>query len=255
MQNAAFLASGIQAHYSAFPVAPQPPTRVGEAIFGLRALGFRGVNVTFPHKETVVDCVGKLSGAAADIGAANTILFHDDGLIEGFNTDVDGFVLDLRAQGIEPLLPAVLLGAGGAASAVAYALLSAGCVKLCIANRSENRGTQLADKMKRLFPSKKIDVISLDDLGRVKDYSLVVNCIPNEKENSAWLQKLHLDKPQVAYDLSYSPNKTAFQQHVENFGVRTISGLGMLVHQGALSFEIWTGQKAPLAVMQQAVGL
>jgi shikimate dehydrogenase len=261
MQNAAFKALGLDEWiYLPMPVNKFPYIRVKEAVLGLRALSLQGANVTVPYKEAVLPYMEKLSEQARIIGAVNTIAVDGEGRLVGHNTDGQGFINDLTDQNIDPTsMDTLLLGAGGSARAISVALLNKGSTKLTILNRTKTKADDIANYLRNLFP--KADIMSgflnKEVLRQMPMPALVINCTsvgltPNNNE-MAWDENLGFSSSQVVYDTIYNPQETRFLRHAKAGGAQAISGLGMLVHQGALSFKIWTGQEAPLDVMKKAV--
>ena len=260
MHNAAFAALGLDWCYVPLPVAIEPPTRIGEAVLGLRALGLRGANVTVPHKQAVMPHLDELSAAALVIGAVNTIIVQPDGRLLGDNTDAPGFIADLRGHGINPEAKRVLvLGAGGSARAVVYGLATAGATTITIANRTLDRATELVASLQPRIPNCPLHACALpDDLATVAPISdLIINCTslgmtPNI-EGLPWLPELPFRADQAVYDLVYNPRKTRLLVQAEQDGAHAVGGIGMLVWQGAIAFERWTGIKPPVDVMRQAI--
>jgi shikimate dehydrogenase len=258
MHNAAFAHLGLDWRYVALPVAPEPAARVGEAVRGLRALGFRGANVTVPHKQAVMPHLDRLSPAAQAIGAVNTILVEPDGALAGDNTDAPGFVADLRAYGVEPAGRRVLvLGAGGSANAVTYGLLAAGAAEVAILNRTASRTDALVAQLRGHFPDRPVVNLGTEAGGAaVAGFDLVVNCtslgMTPHVDASPLPAAVGWRPGQVLYDLVYNPPATRLMRDAAAGGARVIGGLGMLVRQGALAFERWTSQAAPVAVMVAA---
>jgi shikimate dehydrogenase len=256
MHNAAFAALGLDWAYVPLPV---PPDRLGEAVRGLVALGFAGANVTVPHKEAVVPFLDRLTPAAQAIGAVNTILVGPGGELTGDNTDAAGFLADLRAEGVEPSgRRPLILGAGGAARAVAYALSQAGAELVAIAARNLAKAQRLADGLRaatgKAFLAARLPE-DLPDLAREAD--LIVNATtvgmaPHQADASPWPQDVPLRPAWIIYDLVYVPAETLLLRRARAAGARGIGGLGMLVQQGAAAFRLWTGVEPPLAVMRQA---
>jgi shikimate dehydrogenase len=261
MHNAAFSALGLDWCYVPLPVAPEPTARIGDAIRGVRALGMRGVNVTVPHKQAVMPHLDVLSDAAQMIGAVNTVVVQSDGCLLGDNTDATGFVADLRDNGVDPQGKRILvLGAGGSARAVVYGLAVAGAASLTIANRTLERSAELATSLQAHVPDCALQTCGLsDDLRYVAAESeLIVNCTslgmtPNVS-GLPWLPDLPFRPDQAVYDLVYNPRKTRLLDQAEHDGARAIGGIGMLVWQGAIAFERWTGVKPPIEIMRQAIG-
>jgi len=256
MHNVAFATLGLDWLYLLLPV---PPALLGDAVRGLRALGFAGANVTIPHKQTVLAHLDEISPAAQAIGAVNTIVVRE-GRLYGENTDWRGFLVALRTAGFAPEDQRVLvLGAGGAARAVVYALAQAGA-QVSIYNRTASRAAALARDMQHLWPQAEINGVSegvpLADLD-LSRFALLVNATPlgmwPHVSTSPWPEELPLPGHLTVFDLVYNPLETKLLQQARAAGARPIGGLEMLVQQGALAFELWTGMKPPVEVMRQAV--
>jgi shikimate dehydrogenase len=259
MHNAAFAALRLNWRYVPLPVHP---ARVAEAVAGVRALGLRGVNVTVPHKQAVMPHLDRWSPAAAAIGAVNTIIVGEDGELLGDNTDAAGFVTDLRANGVDPAGKRVLVvGAGGSARAVVYGLAEAGCESLVLLNRTVDKAESLLAAMRELFPDVPMLARPFPDgvAESAADAELIVNCTslgmsPN-LEGLPWDEDVEFAPGQTVYDLVYNPAVTRLLQLASVDGARVIDGLGMLIHQGAIAFERWTGETAPVDVMRRAVNV
>ncbi len=259
MHNAAFAELGLEWCYVPLPVATEPAQRIGQALLGLRALGLRGANVTVPHKQAVMPHLDKLSPAAQAMGAVNTIRVEPDGSLFGDNTDARGFVADLRAHGVDPAGQRVLvLGAGGSARAIVYGLAEAGAIRIAIGNRGIERAQQLAIEMQSHFPTCEISAHPLAEsvAALAPTTELIVNTTslgmtPNV-ETTPWQDEVNFRVDQVVYDLVYNPPETRLLQKAAADGAKTIGGLGMLIWQGALAFELWTGQVPPIDTMRAA---
>jgi shikimate dehydrogenase len=258
MHNAAFAHLGLDWRYVPLPVEPTTHA-VGEAVRGLRALGFRGANVTVPHKQAVIPFLDRLGPAAAAIGAVNTITVEHDGTLTGDNTDAPGFVADLRAHGVKPEgLRVLVLGAGGSARAVVYGLAEAGAAQITVLNRTPERAADLAAALQPAFPACALGSGSRPgDLARCAPKAqLIVNCTSLGMlpviDASPWEEEVPLAPDQVVYDLVYNPPHTRFMAQATVAGARAVGGLGMLIWQGALAFERWTGLHAPLDAMRAA---
>lgn len=265
-QQAAFDALGLELRYHVWEVtAEQVPT----AVSALRDSDRIGTNVTIPYKETVISLVDRLSPAAARIGAVNTIVREGHDLV-GYNTDAPGFLRSLRDDaGFEPAgRRALLLGAGGAARAVAFALLEAGVAALVLTNRSPERASRLASDLVRSRPDEltapgartgvQVALWTPASLAFVLGgVDLVVNCTPIGMLHSAAEGQSPLDgvplSPNALYcDLVYNPEQTPLLQTASALGAKTLGGLGMLIYQGAEAFQLWTGVTPPVDVMVTA---
>ncbi|MCX7680401.1 MAG: shikimate dehydrogenase [Anaerolineae bacterium] len=257
MHNAAFEARGLNWCYVPLPVAPGQEEA---AIRGLAALGFRGVNITVPHKQSVLRVLDTIAPEAAAIGAVNTILItrEPDGrpLLHGYNTDAQGFVGALRREGFEPRgKQVVVVGAGGAARAVVRGLLEAGAGRITVLNRTLERARRLTSELqdsrleaRELTPELLVRVASEAEL---LVNTTTVGMWPHVQA-SIWPVAVPVPSHLTVFDLVYNPLETLLLRQAQECGARTIDGLGMLVEQGALAFEIWTGQPAPTAVMRAA---
>jgi shikimate dehydrogenase len=255
MQEAAFAALDLNWRYLTIEVKPQD---LPDAIRGMRAFGVRGINLTIPHKIAVMELLDEISPDAALIGAVNTVRRQGERLI-GENTDGKGFLRGLaRDARIDPRgKRVVVLGAGGAARAIATELSLAGASELTLVNRSQERGAQLANDLQirvsalaRFVPwdqsfivGPQVDIlVNATSIGLFPD----VNAMPQ------------IDLSQVRRDLLVcdvipNPPETPLLQLARNRGLPTLNGLAMLVYQGAIGFEMWTGQKAPVEVMHEAL--
>lgn len=252
MLNRAFREAGINGAYAAFHVVPE---RLGQAIAGVRGLGFRGLNVTIPHKIEVMKYLDEISEGARVIGAVNTIV-NEEGRLVGYNTDGIGYVRSLKEEA-EPELTGktiVVLGAGGASRGILWALAQEKPAAILVANRTEAKAAELAEFF---APELRITAVPWNELRRAcAGADVVVNTTsvgmsPNVGEtpiDPGWLRP-----GAVASDLVYNPLKTAFLAQAEERGCRVHGGLGMFVYQGAFAFEYWTGRPAPVSAMREAV--
>ncbi len=261
MHNAAFASLGLDFVYVPLPVHCD---RLSEAVRGLAALGIVGANVTIPHKSAVIPFLAGLSQAAADLAAVNTLVLQADGTLIGDNTDAPGFLADLEAHGVDPAgCRALLLGAGGSARAVCYALVRAGAT-VAVANRTVSRAEELCDAIKKALPQARVRAHPFPEAVRdlAAQTDLVVNATSlglRSSDELPWDAAVPFRPGQVAYDLVYLPSGRASAGHATRFlsmaaeaGAEAIDGLGMLVQQGARSFELWTGVAAPVDVMAEA---
>ncbi len=232
-----------------------PPGELERAVTGLRALGFAGFNVTIPYKTEAVYHLDGLRGEAAKLDAVNTVV-REGGLLMGYNTDVKGFMSFLAEAGIVASGSSVLLvGAGGASRAVALALAEEGAVRIFVMNRSRDRAARSVELLKRATPSTEISVRTFDLEGSrvLEECEIVVNCTPlagsDGKELPLDYENFSADK--WAIDLKYGAD-TAFMKEASARGAKAVDGEGMLLHQAAASFRLWTGREPSLQRMREA---
>lgn len=254
MHNAAIRALNIDYIYVPFHVLPE---NLEQAIWGVRSLQIAGVNVTIPHKERIIPFLDEVSDYSRQIRSVNTVI-NRDGHLRGETTDGPGFLRSAEAAwGKLDGCRALILGAGGAAKAVAFALAGAGC-EIIIANRTIERAVGLSDALSEVFKSGKFRVVSLDDkaLGEeIPRIDLVVNTTSvgmHPDIDGIPIAPGLLRKGLLVYDLVYNPARTRLVCEAEERGASAITGLKMLVYQGALSFEMWTGIQAPVDIMEDA---
>jgi shikimate dehydrogenase len=253
MHNAAFEHLGLPFAYAAFSVAPD---QLGQAVEGIRALGFRGINVTIPHKVAIMSYLDRVDPEAAQIGAVNTVI-QENGELVGYNTDGQGYVrslieeLDFSATGKR----IVILGAGGAAKAVGVSLALRGAKQITIVNRTLSKAEELAEQLSVNSTS---EAITFDTLTReyLRDSDLLINTTsvgmyPNVDQTPISMDYIHPEL--IVSDLIYNPLETKLLYEAKKNGAIVHNGAGMFIHQGALAFERWTGQKAPIEVMQKVV--
>jgi shikimate dehydrogenase len=255
-QQPAFDHLGLDVSYRAYET---PPDALPAFFAGLREGPWLGCNVTIPHKQAVLALVDAVGEEARQIGAVNTVVKEPDGRLSGHNTDAAGFLRALEADaGFAPRgETAVLLGAGGAALAVAVALLRAGLRRLTIANRTAQRAQATVDALARHFAPDRLAAAGLDSeaLRRpLADASLLVNSTSvgmahGPAPDAVPLPPALLGSHLLVYDLVYNPSRTPLLRAAAAAGARTQEGLPMLVYQGALAFERWTGRPAPVAIM------
>jgi len=245
MHNAAFKALGLDAVYLKFEVKPD---RLGEAILGARALGFKGLNVTIPYKESVLEYVEPV-GIARMIGAVNTVDLEE---MKGYNTDAYGALKALEEAGVEVEgKVALIVGAGGAGRAIAFALAERGAL-VVVTNRTESRGLKLAEDVRKVGDCMYHPYDRLEELkGKV---DLIVNATPLGMKG--FEQKLPVPESIVenvtVFDAVYNPPETPLISLAKRRGCKVVYGIDMLVHQGAEAFRIWTGIDPPIDVMKKA---
>ena len=253
-QQAALDAIGFDGAYEAWDVAPDG---VGEFVAGLRSPGTLGINVTVPHKEAVIPFLDEVDDWASTAGAVNTIV-NRDGRLTGHNTDGIGFLRALReGAGFDPRGRDVLvLGAGGSARGVVYALARAGIAQLFIANRTLERAERLVGIA--IDSGVAAEAMALSDASSATgEVALIVNCtsmgmVHGPDENGSPLSAPDIPSTVLVNDLVYNPLETPLLREAARAGAATLGGIQMLVYQGAASFEMWTGHDAPVAVMLEA---
>ena len=253
MHNAAFDALGLNWRYVPLPV---PPGRIEAAVRGLAALGFRGANVTVPHKQAVMTGLDSIALNAKELGAVNTLVIGQDvdrgTVIMGCNTDDKGFVGALRQGGFEPEDggSAVVVGAGGAARAVIFGLLWSGSGQIVVLNRTPERAQALiSDLGRRPQDAARVHALPLTpetliESARAADllvHATTVGMWPHVN-GSVWPDIAPVPPHLTVFDLVYNPLETRLLQQTRQSGARAIDGLEMLVRQGALSFDMWTNQ-------------
>lgn len=255
MHNAAFAQLRLNATYEALDVTSD---ELPEVMDRLRERESYGANVTVPHKLTVLPFMDALTGAAQAVGAVNTII-NQEGRLIGDNTDATGFIRGLIEDAdLEPRgRRAVLLGAGGAGRAVAYALLNAGVARLQIFNRTQEKAEALGLEFAELGNVESVDFRGLDAAVRGADLLVNTTSVGLEHEgvdpDLSPLPPGLLPHQGLVCDLIYRPEKTRLLKDAEGEGLEVQNGVPMLVYQGAESFKLWTGEDAPVDAMMNAV--
>lgn len=254
MHNAAFQSLGLPYVYTPFLVHPAD---LAKAVQGIRALNLAGVNVTVPHKERIVRYLDTLSPEAKLCGAVNTIV-NRDGKLFGDNTDGRGFLESLKERNISlQNATIILIGAGGSARAILVSLIRTGAKQIIIANRTRAHARTLARTYrsagKTLLKTCSLD--TLQDPALFTAVTLVVNCTSVGLHNDIFppLASAASQPDCVFYDLLYRANQTPFLKQARYARRPMLDGRRMLLHQGALAFSLWTGQLAPLRVMERAL--
>jgi shikimate dehydrogenase len=269
MHNAGFSALGLDWRYVACEVAPEA---LREAILGARTLGFCGVNLTVPHKLLAMSLVDELDESARTWGAVNTVVFEAEDAegvwtpvgqlreirgpvrTRGFNTDADAIIHSIREDlAIDPRGARVLLlGAGGAGRAAALRLADEGVSVLWLVNRTESKAEALAQEISERFPAVEVRT-GLPE----SDVEFVLNATSlGLKAGDALPLDIHaysLRRADGVYDMIYRPAETPLLRAAREAGCRTANGLGMLLHQGAAAFALWTGHPAPVEIMRSAL--
>ncbi len=254
MQNHAFQEQKIESVYVPFHVLPG---NLSAAVRGLRALNVAGVNVTIPHKETILPLLDKIDPSAKIIGAVNTVV-NNSGVLTGYNTDATGFIrsvryeLSFQPEGREILL----LGAGGACRAVAVGLAAAGVKSIIIVNRHRGRAEKIINDLAPHFPSVQLSAVDYNDnsyLDVVSRADLLVNTtsVGLSGEEINFLPLEHIKGSALIYDMIYSLSETPLIKSARSLGLSCADGLGMLAAQGEDAFFLWTGVKLPAGFMRQ----
>lgn len=254
VEEAAFQAKNLNYRYLTIKVLPDD---LEAAMTSVRVLGMKGINLTMPHKVKVLPYLDELSEAAGIIGAVNTVI-HRDGKLYGENTDGKGFVTALKNTGTTLLDKRVtILGAGGAARAIAVECALNGAKHINIINRNEERGRELAALLNEKTKCPADFLVWEKGIRIPEDTEILIN------GTSAGFSPNVTEKPDIAYDsvtekmcvcdVVFNPAETVFLNEAAKRGAKTVSGLGMLVQQAALNFTLWTGVEAPVEVMEEAL--
>jgi shikimate dehydrogenase len=260
MHNRAFEALGLDARYVPFAVAPE---HLGDAVRGARALGIRGWNVTLPHKTAILPWLDEVDPVASAIGAVNTVIRDRDHL-RGTNTDAEGLTRALLEAGATLAgTRATVLGAGGAARASVVGLARAGAGRINVAARQRDRAEALVNELRGSLPGVVLAACDLAESSLtavfaetdllVQATSATLDGTPAAGRFTDGLPLGLLPATALVTDLVYKPLQTSLLRAAADRGLNTLDGLGMLLHQGALAFELWTGRTAPLAPMRAAL--
>ncbi|MBI2914608.1 MAG: shikimate dehydrogenase [Firmicutes bacterium] len=257
MQNCAFRSLGLDFVYVPFCVEP---SELGRATLALGPLGLTGVNVTIPHKMAIMQYLDEVSDEAGLVGAVNTVHVCD-GRLKGYTTDGRGLLRSLSEEAgfTAAGKKVILLGAGGTARSVGVALASAGAREVIVAGRTPKRAEELAAflQTKTGVRTGALPLADRELRSGVEDADLVLNTTPvgmyPDVEAPPPVDPRILPREALVCDLVYNPVETTLLASARRRGQRTLSGLGMLAYQGALSFEIWTGRPAPATLMKQVL--
>jgi len=245
MHNAAYAGLSLDYCYVPFPVHPDA---LGDAVKGMKAMNIRGINVTLPHKENVMKHIDEIDPEAAFIGAVNTIV-NEKGFLIGYNTDGRGFMQSLAELSIDPSdMDILIIGTGGAARAVGYCLV-AKARNLCLHGRTETRVVNLANDLLSL----RTNVSICRDLSEAGRFHMIVQATPLglKEDDPLPVDAARLKPGQIVYDLIYK--ETRFIKLASQRGCKSFNGLGMLLWQGALAFELWTGVRPDVEIMRRAL--
>ena len=247
MMNAVFSYMNLDACYLAFQVDEK---KVSEAIAGIRALNFAGVNVTVPHKSAVIPYLDEVSPLAKKIGAVNTIS-NVKGRLKGTNTDFSGFIRSLKTLNFSPKKKTIaLLGSGGSARALVAGLADAGALRLMIHNRTVERAEKLVTEFSQYFPLTQLEAVSLQTI-----HETPLDLLVNTTTVGMFSSDLPVDlkkcrKVNLLADIIYRPIQTSLLKQAEELGINAVNGIDMLLYQGCDAFTFWTGKQAPEEVMR-----
>ena len=252
MEEAGFAARGLNYRYITARVLPKD---LAAAFEGAKAMNMRGMNLTMPHKISIIPLLDELTESARIIGAVNTVI-NDRGTWIGENTDGKGFVLAMELAGVSLEQKIItLLGAGGAARAIAVECALAGAQKIRVINRHSERGQELARLINTNTPAQaeylpwdKTAAIPLDT-----DILIQATCVGLGSDERPDIDYSTITPDMVVSDVVFNPVMPAFLKEAQARGAKVITGIGMLVQQGAKNFELWTGEEAPVEVMYQAL--
>ena len=254
MHNAAFKELGLNLVYVAFTVTPK---ELKTAISSVKSLGLRGLNVTMPHKNAVMNYLDEVDSTAKSIGAVNTILSNQGKLI-GYNTDGNGAMIALQENGVYPeKKKMLLLGAGGAAKAISYQAAQ-DVDELVILNRTPEKAKELAELLQKNF-GKKVKGGTLSSAileEELETTDILVNATSvgmNPDVNRSPVPSNLLKRDLCVMDIIYNPTETRLVMDAKAAGAKVVSGVEMLIYQGAVAFEVWTNCPAPVDVMRKAV--
>ena len=252
MMERAFAAAGLDWRYLTLEVAPED---LGDAVRGMRAMGFRGGNFTLPHKVAVVEYLDRLSEAAELMGAVNCVSIENGELI-GENTDGKGFVESLRQMTDPSGKRVAIFGAGGAARAIAVELGLSGAQSITVINRTRERGEALVSLLRERVEVEATFVLWDSELEIPAEADVIINGTSiglGDPQARLPVVADSFDARQVVADVVFQPVRTRFLREAAERGCKTLDGLGMLVNQGVIGFRIWTGVEPDRAVMREAV--
>lgn len=251
IHNAAYEQLALDFIYLAFNV---PPQMLSKAINGLRAIGFKGANITMPHKVDVIKLLDEVDIETREIGAVNTIV-NSDGSLKGYNTDGSAAVDALKSVGVQLSgIKLAVLGAGGAARAICFAAAQEYPSQLLVVNRGERKAILLAEKIENKFgiTTKHLPLRSNLLKRDLAEADVVINATSvgmNPDTEESVISPRLLKRDAVLMDIVYNPLETRLLTEAKHLGLRTVNGLHMLVNQAAKAFEMWTGMKPPSKLM------
>ena len=244
--------------FMAFDVKPENLT---DAILGTKGMGFSGLCITIPHKVEVFKLVDQITEDAELIGAVNVVTFSKNGEMTGHNTDGIGWIKSLEEIGETPKgKRCLILGAGGAARAIAVKLAQAQADHISIRNRSIKKAEDLSQSIRDKIPGSNIDGNGLQSLQEeTKTFDLIVNTTSvgmfseNNRESTSLIEEKWISEKSICSDAVYNPLETVFLKNAKRKGAKTLSGLGWLIHQGAFAWKLWTGTEMPIDAVRNAL--
>ena len=259
MHNAALKKLKIEGNYV---VLETPSEKLSEKINFLKDEGFRGFNVTIPHKVEIMQYLDSIDDFAKIVGAVNTVVIDENKKLHGYNTDVYGFVQAIPEILRESLVgkKSAVLGSGGAARAILTGLIEMDVQEISIFARNQEKSEELKEIILKNFPDIEINCFILDENLDLSAYSMIVNTTPlgmhGKNEGISPLSEkaiATLPENALVYDIVYKPKKTKLLELAKIRGLKTLNGIEMLILQGAKGFELWTGQTPPVEVMRKAL--
>lgn len=254
MHNNAYKQLGMDYVYVAFHVMPE---NIEKLIDSCKALDIKGLNVTIPHKTAVIEYLDEIDPTAEKIGAVNTIQFKD-GIAKGFNTDGLGAVKSLQKYTALEGKNVLIIGAGGASRAISFTLLNENITSLVIANRSRDNACNLIENIKKHTNFEGISYIDINDTSEIMDdVDIIINTTPigmypNDNVDAP-IKTDRINERHVVMDIIYNPLETVFLRQSRLNGAKTINGTSMLINQGLVSFEIFTGREASYESFEEAL--
>ena len=259
MHNYSFSKRGIDAVYLAFDV---PLENISNAVEAIKTFHIKGFNITMPGKTAIMDYFDEVSPAAQLIGACNTVIVTEDGKMTGYNTDGQGFIDNLRVHDVEVKGKKLLiLGTGGAANAISIQAALEGAAEIIIFNQKDEffaNGQKIVDKLTTAVPKCKVEMCDLDERKRladeIKNSDILVNATkvgmkPLDQETLIPAELLHSNL--IVADTVYKPLETRLLREAKKAGCKVISGIGMLLWQGAAAFRLFTGQEMPVKEVEE----
>ncbi|TMW73887.1 shikimate dehydrogenase [Alteribacter natronophilus] len=251
MHQAALRELNLEGSYEAYDIAPD---ELKEGIESVRSEGYRGINITLPHKVAVMEYLDHVSEEAQAIGAVNTVV-NEDGKLTGYNTDGQGFLESvLERTGDLPDKRVLIIGAGGAARAVSVSFARHGVEELVITNRTLSKAREIAERCRQWCEVRVLPATMAQ--AAFTGFDLIVNTTPIGMFPDTDRMPMSLEtvrRNALVCDLIYNPERTRWLSEAEKRGAKTLNGIGMFVNQGALALEMWTGKKAPRIAMEKAV--